>query len=541
MIKILNPCVDGYIYILDFERDTFCISENAVERFCIPDSKYDNATEQFSKFVYAEDLETLTEDIEKVKRGEKNFHNLRYRWLDKCGKAVWINCRGNVLKDADGTPKFLVGCINEIGRKPKADNVSGLLGDVSLKDEILNHQGECLKGFVLRIGIDNFKEINENKGMEYGDMVLRRTAECIQAVTDREQMIYRIVADEFVVLDFEGVYEDGIKLYKRIRERIDLFIEENGYEVFYTISAGILDLSKIPGQSYDNLMKLSEFALSKSKELGKNTCYTYVKGDYQEFLQKKELIRVMRQAVKNNFDGFETYYQPIIDVTLEGNPCTGAEALVRWNNDEMGFVPPADFIPLAEYLGLINPIGDYILEQACTACRGWNAHGHPNYKVNVNLSVIQLLQPDIVDKVRAALEKSGLNPHNLTLEVTESLAINDMKKMREVIDAIKALGVRVALDDFGTGYSSLSHIREIPLDVIKVDQGFVRELAEDSFSQAFVKMIAELAQTLGLQVCVEGIETEEQFRVLDGMNVKMIQGYYFDRPMCQAEFEKKYV
>ena len=139
-----------------------------------------------------------------------------------------------------------------------------------------------------------------------------------------------------------------------------------------------------------------------------------------------------------------------------------------------------------------------------------------------------------------------VNPGSLAEELElvpgdKILAINDMKKMREVIDAIKALGVRVALDDFGTGYSSLSHIREIPLDVIKVDQGFVKELAEDSFSQAFVKMIAELAQTLGLQVCVEGIETEEQFRVLDGMNVKMIQGYYFDRPMCQAEFEKKYV
>ena len=215
--------------------------------------------------------------------------------------------------------------------------------------------------------------------------------------------------------------------------------------------------------------------------------------------------------------------------------------MIRWNSDKLGFISPAEFIPLAEYLGLINPIGNYVLKEACETCRRWNDNGYPNYKVNVNLSVVQLLQPDIVDIVRNTVEETGIIPHNLTLEVTESLAINDMDRMKGILDRIKKIGVKIALDDFGTGYSSLNHIREIPFDLIKVDQNFVRELAEDAYSQSFIKMVAELAETIGVGICVEGVETEEQFRILQTMKVKYLQGFFYDRPMRRKDFEEKYV
>jgi len=215
--------------------------------------------------------------------------------------------------------------------------------------------------------------------------------------------------------------------------------------------------------------------------------------------------------------------------------------LIRWNSSSLGFIPPNEFIPLAEYLGLINPIGNHVLKSACMACKSWNDNGHPNYKVNVNLSVVQLLQPDIVESIAAALEETGINPRNLTLEVTESLAINDMERMIEILGNIKKLGVRIALDDFGTGYSSLNHIREIPFDVIKVDRSFIKDLDEDAYSQSFVKMISELASTIGVSICVEGIERKEQYKVLEGMKVRLVQGYYFDRPMPRKDFEAKYV
>ena len=247
----------------------------------------------------------------------------------------------------------------------------------------------------------------------------------------------------------------------------------------------------------------------------------------------------MRDATAKNFGEFEVYYQPIIDVSGGEPKCAGAEALIRWNSSKLGFVTPVEFIPLAEYLGLINPIGNHVLLEACKQCREWNDRGF-DYKVNVNLSVIQLLQRDIVDIVNNALIGTGLNPEHLTLEVTESLAINDMERMKKILGRIKELGVKIALDDFGTGYSSLNHIREIPFDIIKVDQSFVKDLAEDAYSQSFIKLVSELAQTIGVNICVEGIETAVQHQVLKGMQVKFIQGYYFDRPLSKRDFERRY-
>ena len=219
---------------------------------------------------------------------------------------------------------------------------------------------------------------------------------------------------------------------------------------------------------------------------------------------------------------------------------TGAEALIRWNSAELGFIPPSEFIPLAEYLGLINPIGNYVLNEACKICKCWNDNGYPDYKVNVNLSVVQLLQSDIVEIVERTVKETGINPHNLTLEVTESLAINDMERMKAILENIKSLGVRIALDDFGTGYSSLNHIREIPFDVIKVDQSFIKDLDRDAYAKSFIKMVGDLAKAINVNLCVEGVETQKQYKILSEMSVSMVQGYYFDCPMKREAFEKKY-
>ena len=538
MIKILNPCVDGYLYILDFRRDTYCISENALERFPIPQTKYENASEKFVKFVYPEDLDLLSEDVDKIVRGEKNFHNLRYRWVDKCGKAVWINCRGNVLKDAEGNPEFLVGCINEIGMRPKADNVSGLLGDVSLRDEILSHQYEHLQGFVLRSGIDNFKEINENKGMEYGDMILRRTAECIQAAADRNQMLYRVVADEFVVIDLEGNSEEGQKLYKKIREKIDQFIEENEYEVFYTVSAGILDLSNVKNQSYDNLMKLSEFALSKAKELGKNTFYVYAKGDYHDFLHKKELIHLMRQAVKNNFEGFETYYQPVVDIN--SNKLNGAETLLRFHTEETGMVSPVEFIPLLEESGLIIPVGRWVLDQAMAACCKIQKI-IPEFRVSVNVSYIQVLKSDMLNEIKEAAAAYNLPEKSVIMELTESGFLESDANFISFCDGLKQNGIPLALDDFGTGYSNFHYLYNLSPDTIKIDRSFTMKALNSSYEYGLLRHMVEMTHSIKLKLCIEGIETKEELDKICEISPDYIQGFYFGKPSPLETFMKEYI
>ncbi len=180
---------------------------------------------------------------------------------------------------------------------------------------------------------------------------------------------------------------------------------------------------------------------------------------------------------------------------------------------------------------MINPIGDYVLKMACSCCKYWNDTGHPDYKVNVNLSVVQLLRNDVAERIQTILQETQMNPKNLTLEVTESLAINDMTRMKQDLGKIKELGVRVALDDFGTGYSSLNHIREMPIDVIKIDKCFIDDLGKEPFEEAFVRLVCELASTIGMHVCVEGVENKQQFDILEKMQIQMIQGFYFDRPM----------
>lgn len=267
----------------------------------------------------------------------------------------------------------------------------------------------------------------------------------------------------------------------------------------------------------------------------------YRDGVDSESGRRLDIEKNMRDATVAGYKEFEVYYQPIIKVENGKERCVGAEALIRWNSEKLGFIPPTEFIPLAEYLGLINPIGNYVLKEACEHCKEWNENGYPDYRVNVNLSVVQLLQTDIVDLVKTTLMETGIKPENLVLEVTESLAINDMERMKDILNQIKTLGVNLALDDFGTGYSSLNHIREIAVDIIKVDQSFVKDMADDPYSQSFIKMIAELGESIGVAICVEGIETQEQYEVLQGMKVKYIQGYYFDHPMPCEKFEAKYV
>ena len=218
-----------------------------------------------------------------------------------------------------------------------------------------------------------------------------------------------------------------------------------------------------------------------------------------------------------------------------------AETYVLPEADEIRMEGEEEFIPLAEYLGLINPIGNFVLLEACKNCRKWNKKGYTDYKVSVNLSVVQLMQPDIVENIEHTIKETGITPGNLVLEVTESQAANDRERVREILSGLKKLGVGIALDDFGTGYSSLSHVKEFPVDCIKVDQCFVKDLERDAYARSFIKMVSDLAENIGVDLCVEGVETQKQYEILAEIGTGLVQGYYFAHPMEQEEFEKKYV
>ncbi len=467
----------------------------------------------------------------------------REHWYDLFGKEItWVDGRRAVLYSMyDITDKKLYQ--KKIEQQAYTDFLTGLYNRICCERDLARLVDEAKRdggtGAILYLDLDDFKHINEALGHQYGDILLKAVSHALKNIEGIRDTCYRMGGDEFVILvppqyyyKFQQILEDIKKIFSK-----PWLLKDADY--YCTMSMGIVTFPD-SGDSVQDLVKKADIAMYEAKNSGKDRTVIYKDGIDSISGRRLDMEKNMRDATAAGYKEFEVYYQPVIDIT-RGTDCIGAEALIRWNSGKLGFIPPAEFIPLAEYLGLINPIGNYVLQEACACCKEWNDGGYPDYRVSVNLSVVQLLQTDIVEVVEKALKKSGMTPANLTLEVTESLAINDMERMKDILGRIKALGVKIALDDFGTGYSSLNHIREIPFDIIKIDQSFVKDLADDAYSQAFIKMVAELAETIGVSICVEGIETPEQYKVLQGMNIKYIQGYYFDRPMRRQEFEEKYI
>ncbi len=393
---------------------------------------------------------------------------------------------------------------------------------------------------VLMIDLDDFASVNEGLGYQVGDDLLEYIAHSINDISFIKGKCYRVGGDEFAVLVDHENYENLDFIIKRIMNLFDNPWTLNGQEYYCTISMGGV---KAPADITDSSSILTRLniALHGAKNKGKNRFEYYNDSSDVFMAEKVKMEQAMRKAVEDGCKEFEVYYQPIMEF-VDGVPrCCGAEALVRWNSPEYGLVLPDQFIPQAEHLKLINAIGNHVLIEASKACKHWNDFGHPEYKVNVNLSVVQLRQPDIMDKINEALQLTAIDPKSLTLEVTESLAINDMERMIKILEAIRALGCRVALDDFGTGYSSLNHIRSMPIDTIKIDRAFVSDMGSDHFSEAFVKTIAELADSLDVDVCVEGVEYDKQIDMIGKFSVNLAQGFYFDKPLTRDEFEKRYL
>ncbi|MCR5720843.1 MAG: bifunctional diguanylate cyclase/phosphodiesterase [Lachnospiraceae bacterium] len=470
-------------------------------------------------------------------------HVAKNRWYDLHYTYInWVDGRKVSLCAAyDITDKKSYQ--RRIEQQAYTDFLTGLYNRMCCERDLAMHIDAAktagTKGALLYLDLDDFKHINDGLGHQYGDVLLKAISHSLQRIEGIRNTCYRMGGDEFVII----VPPESYDSFKRIIEQIEDIFSKPWYlkdaDYYCTMSMGVVEFPE-SGASVLDLIKKADIAMYDAKKSGKNRVARYSDSIVSSSSERLDMEKNMRDAMTSGYREFEVYYQPIVDVT-DSNRCIGAEALIRWHSTALGFIAPGDFIPLAEYLGLINPIGNYVLKKACETCKFWNDNGHPDYKVNVNLSVVQLLQSDIVDIIARTIKETGIKPKNLTLEVTESLAINDMERMKTILNGIKALGVKLALDDFGTGYSSLNHIREIPFDVIKVDQSFVQDLAESAYSQSFIKMVAELAETIGVNVCVEGIETEKQYKVLEGMKIKMIQGFYFDKPMPAEDFENKYV
>lgn len=463
-----------------------------------------------------------------------DIYHTKINWVD--GRKV------RLLTVYDVTDKKLYQ--QKIEKQANNDFLTGLYNRMRCEHDVdiyVKQTRECGgAGALCYIDLDDFKHINDGLGHQYGDVLLKAISHSLQKIAGIESTCYRMGGDEFIIIITHHQYNRLNEILEEIKSIFSKPWFLKGADYYCTMSMGVVRFPE-DGDDVQELIKKADIALYEAKKSGKNRIEFYNENVESASFKRLDLEKNMRYATSNSCAEFEVYYQPIVDITQPEDPCCGAEALIRWNSQAMGMISPTEFIPLAEYLGLINPIGSYVLKEACRRCKYWNDMGHPDYHVNVNLSVVQLLQNDIVEHIRSVLEETKLDPVNLMLEVTESLAINDIGRMKKILGEIKSLGVKVALDDFGTGYSSLNHIRELPIDVIKIDRCFIIDIGKDDYSEVFVKMVSELAETIGVRMCVEGVEESDQLEKLRDMKIHFIQGYYYGKPMKADDFEAKYL
>ena len=539
MIEAFDPCMDDYLYVFDVQNDQYYISKKSMKRFALPSFQFTHVLDTHRKFVYEEDIEMLEADLEKVMSGEKLEHNLTYRWMSVDGEPIWINCRGRIIIGADGKPQFLVGCINEVGTKPIADNVSGLLESFAIKDAWNQQDNTMTNGFVLRIGIDNFKTINEKLGVEYGDFIIHEVANCILDCIHEGQMVFRVVADEFMIIDTAGgTAKDAKALYRKVRSVVDHLISRNNYKAFFTISGGVISGEALEQLDYNELLKYTQFALSEAKARGKNQVYYFQVEDYEKFLRRRKILVELRKAVSNDFEGFDVFFQPII--TRGGKDLYAAESLLRFWTSEKETVSPAEFIPILEESGLIIPVGKWVLHRAlemCVKCR----EKRPDFKVSVNLSYIQILKSNFFKDVTEALEQYKLRPDSLIIELTESGYVENSPAVRKLWEQLKDRGVLIAIDDFGTGYSNLQSIGNMMPDIIKLDRGFTVKALNNNYEHQLMDQIIQLIHSVDLKVCVEGVETMEELTEIERLSADCIQGYYYGKPCEKQAFYKDFV
>ncbi|WP_440636730.1 EAL domain-containing protein [Bradyrhizobium sp. PUT101] len=395
-------------------------------------------------------------------------------------------------------------------------------------DEMLLHtRRSAEKVALLMLGLDNFKAVNDTLGHAVGDKLLRGVAKRLRSTLREDDALARLNSDEFAIVQ-SGLTrpEDAVILAKRLLEAIADPYLLDGHSVVIGASIGIA-MAPGDGDDSEKLLKSADMALSRAKLDARGT-FAFFEAALDAKAQSRRKIEVeLRDAIQN--DVLRPYYQPLID--LQGGRITGFEALVRWPHAERGMVSPAEFIPVAEDTGLINPLGGLMLRRACLDAAAWP----DDVRVAVNLSPLQFRSGNLLSVVTDALKHSGLPPRRLELEITETLLLEKSAQVLATLHALRALGVRISMDDFGTGYSSLSYLRSFPFDKIKIDQSFVRDLGANREAQAIIRSIVSLGKGLGVTITAEGVETEAELSCLRAEGCHEGQGFLFSKARPNAE------
>ncbi|GGC05358.1 GGDEF domain-containing protein [Oxalicibacterium flavum] len=471
-----------------------------------------------------------------------NFESRIHR---RNGEIIWISENARAVHNSAGKLLFFEGTVEaiterklyeaEIQFQATHDALTGLPNRTLLHDRmqqaILHSQRYGNLTAIAFLDLDQFKFINDSLGHQVGDELLKITAQRLTSCLRDSDTVARQGGDEFVLLLTSQPNEESVtQTMQRVLHEVAQPWKANDLDFQITCSIGVT-LYPNDGRDIETLLKHADSAMYKAKELGRNNFQYFAAEMNTSVTDRLELLNRLRQAIPN--DEFALHYQPKLN--LRTGRIIGVEALIRWHTPG-GMVSPGSFIPLAEETGLIIPIGEWVLRTACRQNREWQKAGYAPIPISVNLSPRQLARGDIVELVARVLQETGLDARYLELEITESVMATDVDKSFAMLTQLRALGVKISLDDFGTGYSSLSYLKRFPVDTLKIDQSFVRDIATSQDSAAIVKAIISLGHNLNLNVLAEGIETAAQSQFLQQNGCDEGQGYLMSRPIPTREF-----
>lgn len=534
----LEKINENYILIMDIETMIIKIPKSFIEKIGISSETTVDLYTFWKNLIDKRDKEKFFVEFDNLLSGKIESIDIEYCIRDRKGKIIWLRQKGSLIKDETGKAIMFIGVVSILGKQNKIDSVTGLLKiadffetfNKKLKIESIKNLGMMI------IGVDNFKHINQLHSRQYGDRILKILANTIQYLLPEEVYLYKLDGDTFGIILEDMSKEEAEELYLNIKysiKGIQMLKEKN---IYLNISAGCVIYPRNL-KNCQEIYKSAMYSLMYSKKTGKDKIVFFSDEVMSNNIRTFELLYYLKQDIENKFENFEVFYQP--QISADDGRLIGFEALLRWKCEKFGVVSPVEFIPLLEETGMIIPVGKWILGNTLVFFKSW-LDKYPDLKISINLSCVQLRSRSCVSDFRRIIEKVDFPVKNINFEITESTTIKNMGTLRSLCEKIHSLNIGIALDDFGTGYSSFGVLKEIPVDIVKIDRSFTKDILESSFNRSFIKFIVEICHQYNIKLCLEGVETIEELEVAKELKVDYIQGYYFGKPESKEIILEKY-
>lgn len=543
LFDTFKSITDAYVFIVDLKTSTALVSPNFAADFNLPGEVINNISDYWFPLIHQEEQPDYIIGFENTMLNHDPVEFVtENRIKNRKGIYVWIRTRARLALDHDGKPVIFFGMMTKMAAKNSADEVTGLLNKYQFEQEVKNALVNCreygIGGAIFLFGLDNFKIINETHNRAVGDLILRHVADTVSKLLPYSLKLFKLDGDTFAVV-LPGAAETDIdELFTNIQKALMNPVIVNGRSFFCTISSGTVFYPQ-SGREYLVLHKHAEAAMDVAKREGKNRNVIFTKDQYNRWVRSLYMREYLRKSVENNCADFELYFQP--QVCTSTRRIIGAEALLRWHNPRGKMVSPTEFVPILEETKLILPVGRWVLEEALKVVKKWRKI-IPNFKISVNLSYEQVKDLGFQEFVIECIKRHNIPPSAVILELTESKIVADWTFVNRQFDDFRRHGIKIAIDDFGTGNSSLASMKYLSCDIVKIDRAFVEHILESDFDCKLVKYTIMLCHSIGMKVCIEGVEEIAEYELLKNQcHADSIQGYLFGRPESISVFENKFL